>query len=348
MALAAVELARWQGVDPRAREVLRMLRGSRRRARRPSKASRERLANRWPAAVERRYVAHLTARLDGLEGAVLAELDPFLALTLDSSTRQDAELRDLIRVVQAVRVKVSADAIFKLARGPLAALGRQLDLFTGRQVDRVVGRVPVVPANLVQAQTAGDVDRWVRDQVARIKTIDSRYFDDLEALIRQAAADGTRTNDLRDLIRGSVPQEHRGRTSAEYNARRIARDQLGSLNGQLTRKRYAIAGVARYRWRTMRDEAVRDAHADQEGKVFDVNGPGAVGAGVFGQDIHPGDDIQCRCRAVPVFDGEDEDAPSGAEVVEEAIDRRRAQLVETYGIEFVRKLEAKAARRSRR
>ena len=165
---------------------------------------------------------------------------------------------------------------------------------------------------------------------------------------RQAAADGTRTNDLRDLIRGSVPQEHRGRTSAEYNARRIARDQLGSLNGQLTRKRYAIAGVARYRWRTMRDEAVRDAHADQEGKVFDVNGPGAVGAGVFGQDIHPGDDIQCRCRAVPVFDGEDEDAPSGAEVVEEAIDRRRAQLVETYGIEFVRKLEAKAARRSRR
>ena len=37
-----------------------------------------------------------------------------------------------------------------------------------------------------------------------------------------------------------------------------------------------------------------------------------------------------------------------AELYEEAIDRRRAQLVETYGIEFVRKLEAKAARRSRR
>ena len=353
MAHPAVDRVRWGDTDPAALEVLRQLRGARRARRRPARRTRERLAQPWPAAVERRYVKILTGRVGLLEAATLDQLEPLIRLQFDASdvVRQDAEFGTLIKAIGSVRALVSAGPRFEVLTNGIRALARQLDLFTGRKVEQVVGRIPTVPANLTQARVAGDLDQWTREQVARIRTIDARYFDDLEAAIKEAIAEGTRSNDLRDLIRGRIPQEHRGRTSAEYNARRIARDQLGSLNGKLTRQRYAGAGVARYRWRTSKDEAVREAHRELEGRIFDVGGPGAVGAGVFGQDIHPGDDIQCRCRAVPIFDDDEEGATSPSapvQTVEEAIEARRAQLVATYGEAFVRELDRKAARRGRR
>jgi len=263
------------------------------------------LAHPWPIAVERRYVRLMTGRIGLLEAAVLEVVRPLAEMQLDSR-RLDADSQALIKAIDVVRVKVATGQLYEVGTGGVRALAKQIDLFAGQRVDRVVGRIPTISANVLQAQAVGDLDAWALEQVARIKTIDQRYFDDVQEMVREAVVKGTRSADLARLIMGRVPQETRGRTSAESNARRIARDQLGSLNGKLTRKRYAGANVARYRWATMQDEVVRPVHRQLNGQVFDVGGPGAIGAGAFGQDIHPGDDIQCRCRMIPVFDEDGE------------------------------------------
>lgn len=302
---SAAEQARWGAVDPRTLEALRVLRGGApRRRRRPSKATADRNAHPWPTAIERRYVSMLRSRIGRLQAEVMQALDPLISLQLDA-LRLDADAGTLIKATNAVRVRVATAPQYEVGTDGVRALARQLDLFVGQKVDRVVGRVPTIPANLRQAQTAGDLDRWIKEQVARITTIDERYFDDVEALIRESIVKGARSKELRDLLLGKVPQDGRGLASAEYNARRIARDQLGSLNGKLTRARYAGAGIARYSWQTMEDEAVRSSHRELQGQIFDVGGKGAIGAGEFGQDIHPGDDIQCRCRMRPIFDDEE-------------------------------------------
>jgi len=81
----------------------------------------------------------------------------------------------------------------------------------------------------------------------------------------------------------------------------IARDQISKHNGALTRARMQGAGIARYQWSSSKDERVRTSHSTLEGRVFSWDRPPPVG--------HPGEDIQCRCVALPVFDDEAVDLP---------------------------------------
>jgi len=74
-------------------------------------------------------------------------------------------------------------------------------------------------------------------------------------------------------------------------ARFIARDQTGSLYGDLMNRRFTESGLQRFRWRTSKDERVRDSHEDLEGKVFTWKN----GTVVKGRRIWPGTDYGCRC-----------------------------------------------------
>ncbi|HZG73999.1 MAG TPA: minor capsid protein [Chondromyces sp.] len=74
----------------------------------------------------------------------------------------------------------------------------------------------------------------------------------------------------------------------------IARDQCGSILGQMTARRHQAMGVKKFKWSTSKDERVRDSHEKLEGIVFEYTNPPAVGL--------PGADYQCRCTANPVFD----------------------------------------------
>ena len=79
----------------------------------------------------------------------------------------------------------------------------------------------------------------------------------------------------------------------DYNLRRLTRDQTSKAVGNLTQERQTGAGVTHYRWSTSLDEAVRSSHRLLESKIFAWSDPPAVG--------HPGNDIQCRCAAVPIL-----------------------------------------------
>ena len=81
-----------------------------------------------------------------------------------------------------------------------------------------------------------------------------------------------------------------------YRLRRIVRDQTNKVVGELTRVRHVAIGIDSYRWSTSGDERVRASHRSNGGKVFRWDSPPA-------ETGHPGDDVQCRCVAVPVVPG---------------------------------------------
>lgn len=56
--------------------------------------------------------------------------------------------------------------------------------------------------------------------------------------------------------------------------------------------------TARYVWRTLHDERVRQSHRMNDGHVFSWSDPPETG--------HPGEDYNCRCEAVPFVEGETE------------------------------------------
>ena len=57
-------------------------------------------------------------------------------------------------------------------------------------------------------------------------------------------------------------------------------------------------GIKQYIWRTVKDEDVRESHADMEGKICDFDNPPEVEPGQF---YHPGGIYNCRCYQEPLL-----------------------------------------------
>ncbi|MBK6532626.1 MAG: minor capsid protein [Deltaproteobacteria bacterium] len=135
------------------------------------------------------------------------------------------------------------------------------------------------------------ITSMARDKVERVKAI----FDD---------APNARVETIRDRImeEGNVTRRQ---------AALIARDQVLSLNAQVTEKRHAAAGVEKYTWRTSGDGDVRPAHRALNGKVFAYADPPVVSKD--GRRENPGQDYQCRCTAEPVIEWGEEEAAKRAD-----------------------------------
>lgn len=148
------------------------------------------------------------------------------------------------------------------------------------QVKAVAG---VEPTKL-EPWVAGEIKAFVRENVALIKTIPAEALDQVREHVLEAASKGARHESLRKVL-----VERMG--VAQSRAKVIARDQINKLNGQLTERRQAEAGVKEYIWRTVRDARVRSAHRELDGKRFAWSKPPPEG--------HPGTAVQCRCYAEP-------------------------------------------------
>jgi SPP1 gp7 family putative phage head morphogenesis protein len=77
-------------------------------------------------------------------------------------------------------------------------------------------------------------------------------------------------------------------------ALKIARDQIGSLYGQINATRQQTLGITKFIWRTSHDERVRSEHEELDGQEFEYTDPPGEGL--------PGEPIMCRCYAEPVID----------------------------------------------
>ena len=255
-----------------------------------------RAAARYPDAAERRYTAALLRRVALLHRATLQALGRHIDGPPRDGVRVDAvsDLATTTRVVEALRAVFAGP--FAPSTSDVRGYGEQVDLFATRAASLALSIPRVEIAASTETLTA-----WTRDNVDLIKTIDARYFDDVQAAVTEAYRKGTPTRDVTKMI-----AEWYGvsRSNARRIARRIARDQIGKLNGDLSRDKQTAAGVVEYVWRTSRDERVRGrpgglfphakySHWDREGQVFRWDDPPPDG--------HPGRAIQCRCTASPVI-----------------------------------------------
>lgn len=123
---------------------------------------------------------------------------------------------------------------------------------------------------------------WVAENVRLIKSIPQQHFDRVQQIISTAAVSGLPESQIISKIRAVKRLPHN-------RAELIAQDQIGKLNGQLTRQRQQSIGVKQYRWRGVLDDRERDHHVKREGKIFDWDNPPTGG--------HPSSEIRCRCYA---------------------------------------------------
>lgn len=156
------------------------------------------------------------------------------------------------------------------------------------QVQRVIGFDPTVN----EPWLSSFLNTAVQENVSWIKSIATDYHDKINTIIIQGVRRGISINDMaHDIVHVGDVSLKRGRF--------IARDQLGSLHGDLTKARQQRLGLKKFRWVTADDERVRDSHEELHDKIFTWE-DGARNE--RGEQIWPGTDYNCRCYAEPVHE----------------------------------------------
>ena len=152
------------------------------------------------------------------------------------------------------------------------------------------------------------IRRWIAENVLLIKSIPSETLGNMREIILGSYLKGSSIRDIQKAIQETYNVSKR-------KAQLLARDQVATLNAQLTKAQQTDAGCKKYRWSDSRDGRVRDCHKALNGKVFSWDNPPEMwyetkrGRVYTGRRCHPGEDYCCRCVAIPVFDTESIDVP---------------------------------------
>ena len=246
------------------------------------------------------YQSALVARSKRIRTEAAKLLPPLLesatgqvenALRLDALT-EDVEL--MVEGLKAVYLKersqTSLEAIIE--RHGQKVNARSLQNFR-RQYKSVMG-VDVLSANPWLKQ---EVKTFTAENVSLITSIEESNLKSVEQIVFRKVNAGERPGAIADELQKMFEL-------SDSRAQLIARDQTLKFHSRLLRRRYTDIGLTRYRWRTVGDVSVRQRHQALNGKVFSFDDPPVTvtSGSRAGERNNPGEDIQCRCFAEPIFD----------------------------------------------
>lgn len=182
---------------------------------------------------------------------------------------------------------------------------KQVDRHHKTQFTRTFKRVAAVDPLQFEPELSEFLEVAGGENVNKIVTQSSKYFDDIKEMTNRALRKGTSATELSDDIRTLT-----GTTKSR--SKLIAIDQVQKLNADLEGERQRNNGITRYIWRTRQNARVRSKsnsggasdHAGLEGAVIDWNFPPitVLTGKRSGERNHPGQDINCKCWSEPVIE----------------------------------------------
>lgn len=254
-----------------------------------------------PRGAARQYRSALFDILENARRLVDQRLIPRLVELERRSiiTTEDARLdvqpfaQDVQRIVGDIQTQFEAQSERDIMRAATEASGRT-QVFNKNEITRQLTGVLGVDVLVGDNALGVFLDASIRDNVALIKTVEQRYFSEVENAVLRGFRTGTRANDIGDEIAARFDVTRK-------RAAFIAVDQINKLNGELTRNRQIGLGINGYRWRTSRDDRVRFDHNELDGTLQSWDNPPIVDSRT-GRREHPGGDFNCRCTAEPDLD----------------------------------------------
>lgn len=244
----------------------------------------------WYRGELRSVAAHVRAEV---ERHIIPALKPmFPGLVADAEPTTAKQLIANLKRQQLGKLNVQAQALAHVAATKSLA---QVDERFIREVRNSVS-VDLTPYLARSPGITRTMQEKTTANVALIKSIPEVYLDKVENAVSMNWGAGTRWEDLVAEIM------HQGDVT-EKRAAVIARDQTSKMNAAFNQTRQTEAGIPEYDWETAGDEVVRPAHADMmKGGPYRWDAPGPLAGTISGEPCHPGEDVECRCAAIPRID----------------------------------------------
>lgn len=239
----------------------------------------------YPKSAERQYSAELHRLVADIKAQAVELLYPALSQMMNDAQRTDAWPETLLGIMEKL-------VIFGRSRAAQVAmtLGQQserVNTFNRNQWNKIAEATIGVNAIKSTNKTDEAIRAWSFENSLLIKTIPEQLLSQVATVTANGMRQGLSIRDLQKEITQRF-------NVADSRAEVIARTEVGKLNSQLTKTRMEAAGVTKYRWQASMDERTRPEHAARNGRIYEWSKPPSGG--------HPGEDFQCRCVAIPVFD----------------------------------------------
>ena len=230
-------------------------------------------------ALERQFARALARQIGGINTQIVTLVSKFdLSNPTDVVTLQSYLMSSQSEVLLHFRDKI-VNLLLKYG-------GKGANLSTGafeKQMRRI--GIDAITGNQALEQL---MDQFVTESQTKFEEITAEFYAD----VREKTVVAFREGKTASTLAKEIAARH---GVAKSRASFIARNELTTLYGNVTKARQVDAGVSKYIWRTSEDSRVRESHRELDGKVFSWDQPPLVG--------HPGEDYMCRCVAIPVIDG---------------------------------------------
>lgn len=275
---------------------------------------------RFPSTQEvlyRRLLISVVNYLRRQTDEILIALPRILAQR-DMETRTDAWPAELDRLLELLRNKFDEIEESDTIKAQLLDIGQKTAKWNDEQWQNTLRQVLGVDVFRRESWLGSHIESFVKEGASLITKLTEDTYHDISALLTRRIRAGDRVETIKKALMSETDLEPGVFKKLETRARLIARDQIGKLNGELTKLRQESIDVERYIWHTVEDERVRESHAalndklcrwdddtvysDDDGKTWkDRDEIGAFKG-------KPGDDYQCRCWAEAVFPEEVEES----------------------------------------
>lgn len=275
---------------------------------------------RYPESAEREYRRLSKAYMVLMNRSLRKYLPEMMALYKehrddDADTRLDS-VNDIImrerQIIQKIREDLEkAIAEFGLDRKleRIARLTKNATLKEWRRAVRSTLGIDITKDYYNGELYEQALNLWVAENIGKIKSMPGQSLAELERIIIEGYKQGKTITTIQKEISEQYGMD-------KHKAEMLARDQLSTLNAQLTQMQQTDAGVKRYKWSSSKDSRVRDSHRAFDGHIFYWDDPPEGwymtkdrGKVMTGRRCHPGEDYACRCCAIPIFDYQTIDVP---------------------------------------
>lgn len=185
-------------------------------------------------------------------------------ITTDSEIHVDAfskEIKKLIAAEQKRLNKVYGTNAPKV-RAMISGIGINVSKWNSKQFQKFTKEALGVEFFVTEPWEKEVIETWSETNFELIKSLSSEYIKTANTIVSEGVQFGKTYNEIMGEIL-KLNDQMEG-----WRARLIARDQVGKLNGALTKRRMTDAGIDMYTWMTANDERVRSKHKTLNNKTM--------------------------------------------------------------------------------
>jgi len=251
-----------------------------------------------PRNVEREFHANMRAYNVKFKEVVRTVLFP-LIVQLSSMTRDtnDGIGEDINRAIEAIKRQFDFVAIAQTISSTMINRATRVNqLKTKKTIENAIG---VDLGGIIESENLAEfVELQTIQNAELIKRVPQDAIEDIRRIVLNGLSKGQRAEEITRQISGNF----KGTVFSKMNNRikTIARTEVAKLNSQITNKRLTNLGIERAVWDATNDSRTRACHAKRDGKEYNI--AEGLYSSCDGLTIQPGQEINCRCVAVPIVE----------------------------------------------